>query len=156
MHLSKSGLDLVKQFEGLRLEAYLDTGGIPTIGYGTVRYPPWHPIRPNGRVMMGDVCTEEQAELYFKHDLLRTEQAVDSLTIDNIVPRQFDALTSLVYNIGEGAYRTSTLRKLVNADPDNPAIRGQFLRWVYDDGRRIKGLVNRREKEANHYFGVTA
>lgn len=144
--VSPEGLDLLKQFEGLRLAAYLDSAGIPTIGYGTIRYP-------NGeKVKMGDLCTPDQASMYFAHDVHHKAQAVDALTVDTISQRQFDALTSLVYNIGESAYRGSTLRRVVNASPNDRGIRKQFMRWHFAGGRPIKGLWKRRHREADFYF----
>lgn len=148
-NVSPEGLKLLKRFEGLRLAAYLDSAGIPTIGYGTIRYP-------NGeKVKMGDLCTPDQADLYFQHDLRRFELAVDALTVDTISQRQFDALTSLTYNIGENGYRGSTLRRVLNTNPDDRGIRKQFMRWHFAGGRPIKGLFKRRHQEADFYFGVT-
>jgi lysozyme len=146
--VSPEGLTLLKQFEGLRLSAYLDSAGIPTIGYGTIRYP-------NGeKVKMGDLCTPDQADMYFAHDLQRFERAVDALSVDTLSQRQFDALTSFTYNTGENAYRTSTLRKVVNVNPNDPGIRRQFQKWHFAGGRPIKGLWKRRHREADFYFGV--
>lgn len=150
MRATDRALDLVKEREGLRLNAYRDTGGLPTIGFGTTRYPPWH--MDGRRVKMGDACTEHQADLFFRYDFERTEDWVDALTTDRVRPEQFDALCSFGYNVGEGAYRTSTLRRLVNENPDNPLIRYQFMRWVYDDGVKVPGLINRRKIEADLYF----
>jgi lysozyme len=147
--LSADGMALLRQFEGLRLEAYQDVAGIWTIGYGTTRYP-------NGqKVRAGDRCTLEQADIYFAHDLERFELAVDALTVDTILQRQFDGLTSFTYNVGEQAYKDSTLRKLVNANPNNPAIRDQFMRWHNAGGKPIPGLWKRRHREADFYFGVS-
>lgn len=151
MKVTEGGRRLMQHFEGLRLLAYQDTGGVWTIGYGTVRYPPWH--LSGRRVRQGDVCTREQADLFFAHDLVGTEAAVDGLTVDTVTPRQFDALCSLTYNIGPDAYRRSTLRRLVNANPRDPAIREQFLRWIYDNGVIAPGLRNRRLAEVAWYFG---
>lgn len=147
--LSPEGVALIKQFEGLRLEAYPDSAGIWTIGYGTTRYPNGQKVRPSDR------CTVEQADLYFGHDLQRFELAVDALTVDGLVQRQFDALTSFVYNVGESAYRDSTLRKRVNANPNDPAIRDQFMRWHNAGGKPVLGLWRRRHREADFYFGVS-
>jgi lysozyme len=59
---------------------------------------------------------------------------------------------SITYNIGTGAFSTSTLLKKVRVFPDNPTIRDEFLRWVYVNGQVVQGLVNRRIKEADYYF----
>lgn len=148
MNATPGGIALIHRWESLRLAAYLDSGGLPTIGWGTTKYP------DGRRVKMGDTCTADQADAWFRFDLGRTERDVDSLTRDDVTPRQFDALVSLTYNIGGGAYRGSTLRRLVNANPNDSGIRGQFMRWIYDDGVPVPGLKNRRQAEADHYFGV--
>lgn len=154
MKISPEGLALLEEFEDCRLLAYLDSGGVWTIGIGTTRYPPWHPFRPNGRVQQGDVCTRQEALDYCRHDLDRFEQAVDALTIDGLAARQFDALLCLTYNIGEVGYRGSTVRRLVNANPTDPAIRAAFMLWHKDNGKPVKGLWNRRHRESDHYFGT--
>ncbi len=151
MKMTPEGLALLEEFEDCYLLAYPDTGGIWTIGWGTTRYPPWH--LAGRRVHQGDICTRPQASDFFRFDLNRTEQGVDALTIDGILPRQFDALVCLTYNIGEAAYRHSTVRKIVNVSPDNAAIRDAFMLWHKDDGRPVKGLWKRRHREADHYLG---
>lgn len=152
MRVTPAGIALLHEGEGCRLLAYLDTGGVWTIGWGTTRYPPWH--LEGRRVRQGDMCTPEQADLFFRHDLAATEDAVDALTVDTIAPAHFDALVSFAYNVGVSAYRGSTLRRLVNAHPAEPSIRYQFMRWHYDNGQPVRGLWNRRHREADHYFGV--
>lgn len=147
--VSAAGIALIHRWEELRLEAYLDVADIPTIGWGTTRYP------DGSKVALGDTCTKDHADAYFEHDLRRFELAVDALTVDMITQRQFDALTSFAYNTGEGAYRDSTLRRRVNANPDDSDIRREFMRWIYSGGKRRRGLWNRRHAEADHYFGVT-
>lgn len=144
---SPEGISLIHAFESCRLSAYLDVAGIPTIGWGTTRYP------SGEKVKMGDLCTPEQADMYFAHDLKRFALAVDALTVDTISQRQFDALTSFVYNTGETAYRDSTLRRVVNTDPNDPGIRRQFMRWHFAGGKPIRGLWKRRHREADFYFG---
>lgn len=153
--MTPEGLALLEEFEDCRLLAYLDTGGVWTVGVGTTRYPPWHEFRPNGRVQQGDVCTRAQAMSFLQYDLERFEKAVDALTIDGLAARQKDALACLVYNIGEKGYAGSTVRRLVNANPNDPMIRGAFMMWHKDNGRPIKGLWRRRHLEADHYFGVS-
>ncbi len=144
--VSDNCVRLVEAAEGLRLAAYTDPVGIPTIGIGTTRYP-------DGRkVKLGDTCTREQAYEYCRHDLAAAALAVDELTRDDINQHQFDALTSFVYNVGRGNYAKSTLRKVINDNPRDPAIRAEFARWNKAGGSVLKGLVARRKNEADLYF----
>ena len=141
-----SGLDLIAQFEGLRTKAYLDSGNLPTIGFGTTRYP------SGDRVKMGDTCTKQQALEWLKSDVAAAEKSVDDLTIDTINQNQFNALVSFVYNVGQGAYKTSTLRRLVNLNPTDPHIQDEFMKWVKVGSKVIDGLKNRRAGEVAKYF----
>lgn len=143
---SASCLQLLERIEGLKLNAYLDTGGVPTIGVGTTRYP-------NGNwVKMGDKITKEQAYDYLRHDVAGAAKDVDDLTTDAINQNQFDALVSFVYNLGRGSYQKSTLRTLINGNPNNAEIRAEFAKWKYDNGKIIDGLIVRRKLEADLYF----
>lgn len=146
MILSDAGAKLIQSFESCRLKAYDDGGGVWTIGWGTTRYP-------DGRkVKAGDTCTQAQADLWFRFDVHQTELDVDALTTDAITQTQFDALVSCAYNIGTGAYRGSTLRRLVNSRPDQPGIRDAFMAWHFDNGKPVLGLWRRRHAEADTYF----
>ena len=140
MVVSLFGIDLICGFEGLRLKAYDDGVGVWTIGFGTTIYP-------NGiRVKKGDTCTEAQAKAYMAYDLKKFESTVNSAVTVPLNQNQFDALVSLAYNIGTGAFSESTLVKKLNANN----IRGaadQFDVWVNAGGKRMQGLVNRRAKE---------
>jgi len=140
MHVSPSGIDLICNFEGLRLNAYDDGVGVWTIGYGTTKYP-------NGiHVKKGDTCTLEQAKSYMQQDLKKFEQTVNSAVNVPINQNQFDALVSLAYNIGTNAFKNSTLVKRLNEGNYKPAA-NQFDVWVNAGGKRVQGLVNRRTIE---------
>lgn len=145
--ISSKGFDLILSSEGFEPKPYLDTGGIPTIGFGTTRYP-------DGRkVSLSDPqITRAKGIEYLGHDIHPVELAVDAYCIDTINQNQFDALCSFAYNLGTNALRKSTLIKKVNQNPLNPTIYQEFLKWVYDNGRKQRGLVNRREAEAKLYF----
>jgi lysozyme len=144
--LKNFAIDLIKQFEGLRLNAYQDNGGVWTIGYGTTIYPNGQPVQP------GDTITSVQAEMFFRNDLEKFAQGVSDSITSIVSDNQFSALLSLAYNIGLNAFKNSTLLGLVNDNPNNPEIRQQFMRWVYVQGNVVQGLVNRRTQEANLYF----
>jgi len=139
-HVSPQGVDLICGFEGLELKAYDDGVGVCTIGYGTTIYP-------HGKaVQYGDTCTIEQAKNYMQYDLRRFEQAVSAAVNVPLNQNQFDALVSLSYNIGIGAFKNSTLLKLLNAS-DYHAASHQFDVWIKAGGKTVQGLVNRRAVE---------
>ena len=140
MHVSPSGVDLICNFEGLRLKAYDDGVGVWTIGFGTTKYP-------NGiRVKKGDTCTLDQAKAYMQNDLKSFEQTINNTVKVPLNQNQFDALVSLAYNIGSTAFKNSTLVKRLN-EGNYKAAANQFDVWVNAGGKRMQGLVNRRAAE---------
>lgn len=134
-------INIIKDFEGFSGNAYLCPAGVWTIGYGHT-----------GGVKPSDHVTPERATELLMEDLCRAEKAVNRLRVD-LRQCQFDALVSLVHNIGTGAFAQSTIRRLVEADPGDPAIPAQFGRWVKSDGNVLRGLVTRRERESRVYLG---
>ena len=140
MSVSNKGVDLICEFEGKRLVAYDDGVGVWTIGFGTIKYP-------NGvRVKKGDTCTLDQAKEYMRHDLIEFEHTVSISVKVPLNQNQFDALVSLAYNIGSSAFKSSTLVKKLNLG-DYQGAADQFNVWVNAGGKRMQGLVNRRDKE---------
>lgn len=137
--INEAGERLIKSFEGLELEAYLDIGGVPTIGWGHT-----------GGVKLGDTITAEEADDLFDKDTDRFEAAVDLLTHGRATDNQFAALVSFAYNVGEGALKTSTLLRLHN-EGDYAGAAAQFARWNRAAGRILKGLTRRRAAEAQLY-----
>jgi lysozyme len=145
MSVSNSGVDIICDFEGKRLVAYDDGVGVWTIGFGTTIYP-------NGiKVKKGDTCTEAQAKSYMAHDLKKFEQAVNGAVNIPLNQNQFDALVSLAYNIGTGAFNKSTLVKKLNAG-DIRGAADQFDVWINAGGKRMQGLVKRRAREKALYL----
>ncbi len=126
---------LITASEGLRTRAYLDTGGVPTIGYGHTR-----------GVKIGDVCTVEQADGWLRSDLAAAETVVAEAAHVSLNQNQFDALASFAFNVGGSQFRGSTLLKYVNQGRCDLAAE-QFARWKYDAGKIQPGLVVRRENE---------
>lgn len=140
MKVDAAGVQLISDFEDLRLTAYDDGVGVWTIGWGTTVYP-------NGqKVKKGDKITLEQAKQYKAYDLARFEKAVNDAVKAPLNQNQFNALVSLAYNIGEKAFTNSTLVKRLN-EGNYKAAADQFLVWVNAGGKRMQGLVNRRNKE---------
>lgn len=139
MKISDAGLALIKEFEGLRLEAYPDpaTGGDPwTIGYGST----------GPDVVPGLVITEEEAEERLREDLETFEQCVETAVGPHVNDAEFSACVSLAFNIGCNNFRTSTLVKMIRAGNMQGAA-DQFVRWNKAAGKVMKGLTRRREAE---------
>jgi len=143
LHPSKACLDLIKRFEGCKLTAYKCPAGVWTVGWGATG--------PN--IVQGTRWTQEQADARLEEDVRRFSFGV-SRSIDGAATSQneFDALVSLAYNIGLGAFGGSTLLKLHRAG-DKVAAGNQFVRWNKAGGRVLDGLSRRREAEANLYRG---
>ena len=144
-HLSKKGLEFIGREEGCMLKPYLDSVGVPTIGYGNAYYE-------NGvRVKMSDPpISKDRALSLFLNILGFYEKAVWSNTRNDINQNQFDALVSLTYNIGVNGFKNSTVLKLVNKNPSDPKITDAFKMWKNAGGKPI--LLKRRIREANLYF----
>lgn len=142
MKLSESGLKELKSYESLKLTAYQDQGGVWTIGYGHTK-----------NVKSGDNCTQTQAEEWLREDVYSAEKTVISETETLILTQnQFDALVIFCYNVGNSAFKNSTLLKKVKANPNDTSIADEFKRWIYVKGVVSNGLVNRRQKEINIYY----
>ena len=130
-----TGLDIVKEAEGLRLSAYLCPAGIPTIGYGHTK-----------GVKLGDTCTKEQAEEWLENDFFMAKQDVKAVVKVPLSENQLDALASFVFNLGVRKLIQSTLLKKLNAGDYNGAA-AEFDKWVFAGKVKLNGLVKRRAKE---------
>jgi lysozyme len=140
------GIPIIRKFEGLKLKAYICPAGVPTIAWGNTFYE-------NGsKVQIGDKITLDRADklLFFIVD--KFEGEVSKLVKSNINENQKGALTSFIFNLGSTKFGKSTLLKKVNANPNDPTIRDEFMRWVGKDPKTINGLRNRRKAEADLYF----
>lgn len=144
MEISQICLDLIKKWEGFRANAYLDPVGIPTIGYGTIRYPNGQPVE------LGDIVTEAEAEDLLKLEADDFAELVTKKVTVGLNQNQFDALVSFCYNVGGGAFQGSTLLKKLNSG-DFTGAAEQFLVWnkATKNGVKIvlEGLTNRRREE---------
>jgi lysozyme len=141
MRVSEAALERLRVREALALAAYRDAAGVWTIGYGTTVYP------DGRRVRWTDSCTQAEAEAWFRFDVERFERCVlATLPIVPLNQPMFDALVSFAYNVGEQAFRESTLARRLNAGQYIEA-QAEFDRWVKAGGRVVKGLVNRRNFE---------
>lgn len=131
----------IKEFEGLRLEAYRDAAGVLTIGYG----------HTGPDISPGDRITSYWAVELLKNDLGHYEAEVRRLKVAR-TQGQFDALLSFAYNLGIDRLKTSTLLKLIRSGGSRNAIRREFQRWVYAGGKKLSGLERRRKWEAKRFF----
>jgi lysozyme len=134
--VNKATLDLICGFEGCRLSAYLDQGGLVTIGVG----------HTGPEVHLGQTITQAEAEQLLSQDLSSAEDAVTRLVSVPLNDNQFGALVSFVFNVGAGNFASSTLLKLLNAGLVNEAAE-QFVRWDHVAGVSSLGLLRRRQAE---------
>ncbi|MDE1714955.1 lysozyme (plasmid) [Chromobacterium amazonense] len=141
MQTSANGINLIKQFEGLRLAAYQDSVGVWTVGYGHTSPD----VKPGLRI------SNEQAEQLLRQDLARFEKGVGRLVKAPISQNQFDALVSFSYNLGLGSLQSSTLLRLLNQG-DYQGAAGQFPRWDRAGGQVLAGLTHRRLAERDLFL----
>jgi lysozyme len=148
MKTSQAGIDLIKSFEGLKLNAYKCSAGVVTIGYGSTFYPDKSPIK------MGDKLKDIQhAEELLKLTLIQFENNVSALFYNVILNQnQFDALVSFAFNLGTGALAGSTLLRKIKVNTNDKTIEAEFNKWVNAGGKKLPGLIRRRKAEAKLYF----
>ena len=140
MRASESLIQKLKEFEGLRLEAYLDAAGVPTIGYGHTHH-----------VTLGDRLTEYWADQLLREDVRNVVRDISQLGVVR-TQGQMDALVSFAFNLGIGRLLRSTLLKKIRSGASMHQIRKEFMRWVYAGGKRLNGLEKRRQWEAERFF----
>jgi lysozyme len=133
------GLAIIKQYEGLRLTAYLCPAKVWTIGYGST----------GPAVKPGMTITAERGEALLKEDLERFEKAV-SIAAPTATQNQFDAMVSLAFNVGEANFNSSTLLRRHRAG-QHALARSEFARWNKSRGKVLAGLTRRRASEAALY-----
>ncbi len=136
MRTSQAGIDLLKSFEGCRLVAYQDGGGVWTVGFGDT----------GPDVVEGTVWTQQEADDRLAERLEGFEDCVNAAVEVDLTQNQFDACVDLAYNIGCSAFRNSTLVRLLNGG-NTDAAAGQFIRWSHDNGVLVPGLERRRLAE---------
>ena len=140
MRISENGIEFIRQLEGEKLTAYPDIVGIWTIGVGHTGFVDGKPVA------RGMAITKEKSKELLTADLKRFESAVNDAVKVTLTQNQFDALVSLAFNIGEGAFARSTLVNKLNAG-DKKGAAEQFLVWKNAGGQVSQGLLNRRQKE---------
>lgn len=138
MKLSKQGIDLLIEREGSKNNAYRDSVGVWTIGVG----------HTGPEVHEGLVWTDEQVRDAFAHDIARFEEGVNN-SVDVVLDQhQFDALVSFAFNVGVGAFKTSTMLKKINAKLFSE-VPAQFDRWHIPPE-----ITSRRNAEREQFMGT--
>lgn len=140
MTTTKILLYKLMEFEGLRLKAYVDVAGVPTIGYGHTY-----------NVRMGDRISAWYAKDLLTEDIAYFEEKVKALGVVK-TEGQLDALVSFAFNLGVNRLAQSTLLKVIREGGSKSQIKHEFKRWVYADGKKLRGLETRREWEAKRFF----
>lgn len=144
MTISKRGLDLIKEYESLRLTAYVCPAGKLTIGYGHT-----------SGVTKAMKITQQQAEEFLLQDVAPIEKKLNNLGI-NFTQNQFDALCSWCFNLGLGDFTHSTMLIRIQTNASDLEITDQLVKWVNSCGKPLLGLKRRRVSEANMFLGKEA
>ena len=142
MNCTEEGYNLIKKFEQCRLEAYLDQGGVTTIGWGHTR-----------NVKIGDKCSQEQADVWLKSDVAWAVTAINSEVKVPLQQNQLNALTCFVYNVGVGAFKNSTCLRMLNNEYYQEAADFMLL-FNKVKGVVAPGLTRRREAERAMFLGL--
>ena len=143
MITNDAALAIIREREGLRLQAYRDVRGIPTVGYGHT-----------GPDVHRDLTIDEEvAEQLLEDDLHDAEVAVEDYVDVELQQHEFDALVSFVFNVGSGNFSNSTMLKLLN-NGDRYAAALQFARWNKSGGKVSNGLIRRRKAEQRLFEGL--
>lgn len=147
-HISRRGIDLITSFEGYRDVAYRDIAGIWTIGFGTTRVG-------GVPVQHGQTITEDDAKVALLDECAGILRFLESGVVRPLLQHEVDALVSMCYNIGVGAFRRSTLRRTINAN--GIVTERMFTDWnkVRVNGALVpsEGLTRRRRAEYKMFKG---
>lgn len=142
---SQAGIDLICRFEGFRSQKYFCAAGKPTIGYG-------HVILSSEHHLNAAKLTVTQAKAIMAKDLGKFENAVLKAIKVPVLQHQFDAMVSLAFNVGAGAFAGSTLVSKLNKK-DYQGAADEFLRWNKAGGKVLDGLTKRRVAERQLFLG---
>lgn len=140
MKISERGLAIIKTSEGCKLKAYLCPAKVLTIGYG----------HTGSDVFEGQEIDQAEADLLLRRDVAQFERCITKSCPGPTTQSQFDAMVSLAFNIGEGAFRRSSVCRLHNAGKF-PEAQQAFALWNKAGGKVVGGLVTRRAREADRY-----
>lgn len=149
MKTNRAGIDLIRSFEGLSLNAYRCPADVLTIGYGHTAAAGEPVVRPGMRI------TAQEAADILVRDLVKYEAAVSKALTRNPNDNQFSAMVSLCYNIGPGAFSASTVVRRFNAG-DAAGAADAFLMWTKGGGKVLPGLERRRRAERELFLSSVA
>lgn len=146
MKIDQAGISLIKGFESFSASPYLDSVSVPTIGYGTTRY------EDDRVVTIHDAPVTEHQASELLSDYVAKHIAPTLDKIAGLNQHQYNALCSLCYNEGVGCLNGTGIGNMVRHNPNDEAMRAEFMKWIYANHHPMKGLENRRAKEADLYF----
>ena len=151
MQISDKGLKSIVAFEGMELNAYKCPAGVWTIGVGHTGTVDGIPIS------RGMMITEAEAMNLLREDIKRFERYLNRQSfVGRLTQGMFDALVSFIFNVGTGAFDSSTMRKKLCTGAAPEDIAKEFRKWVYGtvNGKkeRLPGLVKRRERESELFL----
>ena len=138
---------LIARFEGKRLKPYQDTGNIWTVGYGST-----YNIDAKRPVNQSDIIDDATAIRWLKSQVGTFQNQVKAVIKVPVNQNKIDSLTSLAYNIGINAFKSSTLLKLLNEGRPEIEVADQFLRWNKVNGIISNGLTIRRKAERDLFL----
>lgn len=136
MKASSTALNHIKKYEGCQMESYEDSNGRWAVGYG----------QTGPQITKGLRITQLEADAFLRNHVERVQEDISRLVKVKLTQNQFDALVGLVYNIGLGAFSSSTLLKKINGDKMEEAAQ-EILKWTHSQGKELPGLKNRRQDE---------
>jgi lysozyme len=164
MKISERGIEAIKRFESLHdgdlkmigLQPKMCPAGYWTEGYGSLI------LDNKGNKIQGSIKkelaykyakihNEKEAEDALKRDLATRESMINSLQL-KLTQGQFDALVDFCYNVGFANLKASTLLQKIKANINDESIKKEFLRWSFAGGKQLKGLIIRRQTEAEWFF----
>ena len=141
MNIGTKGLDLIRFFEGLELNAYQCAAGVWTIGYGHIK-----------TAVEGMTISQSYADELLDGEIVEYEDYVNAAVTAPLSQDQFDALVSWTFNLGNGNLNASTMLKVLNRG-EYEEVPAQMKRWNKAGGKVLEGLIRRREAEANLFEG---
>ena len=144
-HINDKTIELIKRFEGCRLRAYRDAGGVWTIGYGHTDHAGEPSVAPGMRI------SKMRAVDILRSDVEKFAAGVHALLKRELNDNQFGALVSFSYNVGLGAFGRSSVLRMVNAGRFND-VPARLMLWTKAGGRRLRGLARRRRAEGKLFM----